>query len=120
MIKRTGRTSGFFALDALAGIFLLLALTMVLAVSASLRQRNTQRFAEQRQALAMAQEVLANLRSGGQPVPTDATARVSVERSGRRLADLEWVQVTVVRAGRRASLVGLARGPATRPAGGTP
>jgi hypothetical protein len=120
MNKRTSRTSGFLTLDVLAGIFLLMALAITLAVSANLRQRSAQRLAEQRQALAVAQEVLVNLRSSGQSSTSDTAAQVSVERTGRRLADLEWVQVTVIREGRRASLLGLARAPATRPAGGSP
>jgi type II secretory pathway pseudopilin PulG len=109
------RRSGFLAMEVLVALLLLLALAIVLAVSAGMRLRTAQRLADQRLALAAAEEVLSNLRSGGSPTSADASARVSISRSGKPLASMEWIQVTVLREGRRATLVGLA--PTTQPGG---
>jgi hypothetical protein len=112
--RSRARSQGYLLMDALAGLLLLLALTTLLATAVNLRQRNARHLAEQRKALLAAQEVLVNARTTGQPTCTDTFAQVSIARTGQQVGELEWVEVSVEREGRHASLVGLA------PAGGSP
>lgn len=102
------RRRAFMTADALAGVFLLAALTTLLATCVNARQQKSRQFAEQRRALSAAQEVLVNLQTRGQPTCSDPAAKIEIVRSGTRLADCEWVEVSVTRESRRATLSGLA------------
>jgi hypothetical protein len=109
------RRRGLMTLDALAGLMLLVALATALAVAANMRAKNAHLLSDQRKANNAVQEALANLQYGGEAKATDESAEISVQCTGKRVADREWVEVNVVREGRHASIVGLA--PATQPAG---
>jgi len=110
MMTKAGKSSprGFITFDMLAGIFLLVAMASVLAASTGLRARNAQHLADQRAAMAVAQRTL----SEGNP-PAGSSARITVDHTGKRISDREWINVSVILNGRHASLSGLA------PAGGT-
>lgn len=107
------RRRGFMTMDALAGLMLLVALATALAVAANMRARNAHLLSDQRKANNAAQEVLANLQSGGEAKSAHESVQISIQRAGKRVADREWVEVKVLREGRHASIVGLA--PATQP-----
>jgi type II secretory pathway pseudopilin PulG len=107
------RRRGFMMADAIAGLVLLGTLATLLAVAAGMRQKSAQRLSVQRHAQVLAQEALANLQATGTPKVSDDLAHVSVERTGKFVADREWVEVTVTSDGRRSSIVGLA--PTTQP-----
>jgi hypothetical protein len=94
-------------MDALAGIMLLTALASVLAVSASLRQRNAQHLSDQRAALTIAEQTIQS----GHP-PQGSAAKVAIRPQGKPIAGRQWIEVTVTLNGRRSVLCGLA------PAGG--
>src|SRR5262245_44727153 len=111
------RHRAFMTFDALAGIFLLAALATALAVAGNMRAKTAMQLANQRKANAAAQEALSNLQAGSEAKLSDVTAKVTLRYSGKRVGNLEWVEVTVVREGRYASIMGLA--PTTQP-GGTP
>ena len=112
------RRRGLMTMDALAGLMLLIALATALAVAANMRARNAHLLSDQRKANNAAQEVLANLQSGGEAKVKDESVQISVQRTGKRVADREWVEVRVVREGRHASIVGLV--PATQPVTNSP
>jgi hypothetical protein len=107
------RHRAFMTLDAMAGLFLLASLATALAVAGNMRAKTALRLSDQRKANAAAQEALANLQSGGAAKVADESAKASVRYTGPRLGKSEWVEVTVEREGRHASLTGLA--PATQP-----
>jgi hypothetical protein len=108
------RRKAFMTFDALAGLFLLVALATALAVAATLRQKSAVHLADQRAANALAEQVLLHLQATGQTMD-DSSSSISIARSGQHVGKLEWVEVTVRRNGRRASMTGLA--PATQPGG---
>jgi hypothetical protein len=95
-------------MDALAGLMLLIALATALGVAASMRAKNAQLLVEQRAANNAAQEAMANLQSGGEAKVVDESTEVSVQHTGKLVGDKEWIEISVVRAGRHASIVGLA------------
>ena len=94
---------GFMLIEVLAGIFLLLALAMALGASVALRARNAQHLSDQRAALAIAQQVLAE-----GAAPADSPAQISIQRGDKRIGDRGWIDVNVTLNGRHASLSGLA------------
>ncbi len=101
--------------DALSGLFLLGALATALAVAATLRQKSIAHLADPRAANSLAEQTLLHLQSTGQLID-DSSASISLAHSGQRVGKQEWVEVTVLQNGRRASITGLA--PATQPEGG--
>lgn len=112
------RRRGLMTIDALAGLMLLVALATALAVAANMRAKNAHLLSDQRKANNAAQEALANLQSGSEAKVADESVEISVQRTGKRVVDREWVEVNVVREGRHASIVGLA--PATQPVTNSP
>jgi hypothetical protein len=90
-------------------MFLLAGMATALLVAANLRQRSAQQFGDQRMTNAIAQEALINLQTTGKATTRDESAKISVDRSGKRLGDAEWVEVRIVRGGRHASITGLVR-----------
>jgi len=102
------------AVDVLAGIFLLAAMATALVVAAHVQASSAQAFSDQRKANAIAQEALLNLQTSGKATSSEQAATVSVQHTGERAGDGEWVEVRVVWQNRHASIVGLA------PAGGAP
>jgi hypothetical protein len=110
------RRRAFMMADAIAGLTLLATLATLLAVAVTLRAKTATHLVDQRQANNLAQEALANLQSTGDAKMPDDSAEVSVDRTGKRIGDREWVEVKVIHNGRHASIAGLA--PATQPGGG--
>ena len=108
---------GFMAMDTIAGLCLLLALSTVLLYAASLRQRSAQRLGEQRRALEAARMTLTRLQTHQPDEPENAMIRVV--RAGMRVGDMEWAEVTASVGRGRASISGLipATQPTTRPEG---
>jgi Tfp pilus assembly protein PilV len=94
---------GFMMMEVLAGLFLLIALSMALAASVGLRAKNAQKLSDQRAALAIAQQTLA---SGA--APADSPARVSIKQSDKRIGNRQWIEVSVALNGRHITLCGLA------------
>jgi hypothetical protein len=102
MRKRISRRRGFMMMDVMAGIFLLTALAGALAVATNLRQRNAQHLADQRAAMRIAQDALATGQAPGNP-----PAKISIARTGKRVGQREWIEVTVVFNGRHSAIAGL-------------
>jgi len=102
------RRRGFMMTDAIGGLLLLATLATLLAIAIGVQSRSSARLLEQRRANAAAQEALANLQAGGEAKVADDAASVEVQRSGKFVGRSEWVEVKVARAGRHASIVGLA------------
>jgi hypothetical protein len=120
-MSKTGRPFGFMATDVLVGIFLLAAMATLMAVAGNLRYRNTRHLADQRAALQEARMALVQLQSGAQPTAADPSTQLAINHTGTRVGSREWVEVTVIRQGRRSSLVGLVTAtdsaPSTQPGG---
>jgi Tfp pilus assembly protein PilX len=98
------RKRAFMTMDALAGLFLLAALATALVVAAHAQQRAAHNLADQRRALAAAQSAIQNL-SVNAPIDDK---QASVSRTGLRVGEKEWVEVTGICNGRRVSLTFLA------------
>jgi hypothetical protein len=99
---------GYMLIDALAGLVLLVALATVFARAHALQAGTNVRVHDQRRALQDAQTVLMKLQSSpGADAPKIDGAKISVTHLGKRSGSGEWIEVTVVREGRSASLVGL-------------
>jgi hypothetical protein len=97
-------------IDALVGLFIIAGLISLFGFAMNLRQRNADRLADQRRAFNTASLVLAGLQASPQTqIPSEPDSRVSIQRSGKRVGDLEWVEVTAIYAGRHVSIVGLAK-----------
>ena len=94
----------FMTLDVLAGIFLLAALITLLAGAAKMRHSSARQFAAQRDALNVAQATLERLQTR-EPIVADGNT--SIVATKQYVAGREWVEVTVIRDGRRASIIGL-------------
>ncbi len=75
------RRNGMMSMDVLAGLFLLGAMAMLLAVAANMRHRAAKYFADQSASLSAARDVLSNLQSGRQPVSTDSARVVDICRA---------------------------------------
>lgn len=106
------RSTAFMTFDALAGLFLLVALATALAVAATLRQKSAAHLADQRVANSLAEQVLLHFQFTGQTTD-DSSSQISIARSGKRVGKSEWIEVTVLHNSRRASITGLA--PTTQP-----
>lgn len=105
----------FLVTDAIVALFIIGGLISMFGLAVNLHQRNADHLAHQRRALAAASLALASLQSSSQAtIPNDSETLISIQRSGKQVGNLEWVQVTATHAGRRASLAGLARS-ATQP-----
>jgi hypothetical protein len=103
------RNRAFLTADVLVGIFLLAAMATALIVAAHVQAKSASSFADQRKANAIAQEVMLNLQTTGAATTSDQAAKVSVDRTGKRVGDQEWVEVRVQFNTRHASIVGLSR-----------
>jgi hypothetical protein len=97
-------------IDVLAGLFLLAALTSAMVVALHARRMAAQKFGDQRQAIEIARETLADLQSN-HPIPTEAQhpgAKISIAPATQSSDHLSWQKVTVEFNGRRATLEGVA------------
>src|SRR4051812_39511107 len=101
---------GLMTIDALAGLMLLGALASALAVGTNVSRRAARQFASQREALLVAQQTVDALRVGS-TIPTSDD--VVIARTGPRVGDREWIEITVTKNSRRATLAALV--PATQP-----
>lgn len=106
------KQSGFILIDVLAGIFLLAALSTAMMVAINVRNRAAIKFADQRQAIELARQTLADLQAN-HPPPNLPNARISISPTTQPARDLRWVRVTVELNGRSATLAGAV--PATQP-----
>src|SRR6476620_11040718 len=98
------RRRGFMMMEVLAGLFLLIALSMALAASVGLRAKNAQKLSDQRAALAIAQQALAT-----GTAPADSPAHISIKQFDKKIGDRHWIEVSVALNGRHITLCGLAR-----------
>lgn len=110
-MKRPGHStsSAFILIDVLAGLFLLAALASALAVAAHVRQLAAVKFGDQRQAIEIARESLADLQSH-HPIPTQSQypgVKISVAPTTQSTDHLSWSKVTVEFNGQRATLEGI-------------
>ena len=115
-IARPARRRGFFLLDAITGFLVIGVLGLVLVSAITMNTRAHRRLRDAAAATAAAEQVLALLRDG-QPAPQSlggAAVRVRPMEAGEAPRKYRWVEVTVTREGRAATLVGLA------PDGGQP
>jgi hypothetical protein len=110
--RRTNRDRqpGFIMIDVLAGLFLLAALASAMAVAMHVRQLAAQKFGDQRQAIEIARETIADLQSH-HPIPTESQypgVKISVAPTTQSSDHLSWRKVTVELNGRQATLEGIA------------
>ena len=102
--------SGMIMIDVLPGLFLLAALSSAMAVALHARQLATQKFGDQRQAIEIARETLADVQSH-RPVPNASQypgVKISVAPTTQSSDRAAWSRVTVEFNGRRATLDGFA------------
>ena len=109
---------GFFELDVVAGLAILAALTLALAAVLGRQHRASEKLADTRAAVQVAEAALADLRAGKavRPAPDEDTG-VELSEEGAAGAD-RWVRVTVTVRGGRASLAGLVPKAGRAPTGG--
>jgi len=104
------RRSGFLLADAVVGLALLGIIAGMLAVALNRQQLALRRLADSRAACRLAENTLANLRSGrAAPHPAADTDTVRWRRIDlpRPPAGMVWVQVDATVNGRQNSLIGL-------------
>jgi len=126
MIKRHAhprpvRRRGFFLIDAIVAMGIILLLTLVLTVAVTRQQRTTAKLADTRDAVRLAEQTLTAIQAG-EPAPAPPEGSViDILPAGpvKEAAGLAWVSVHVTHRGRSATLVGVARAaaaPSTQPA----
>ena len=120
-MRRIGTSSrGFMAADAIIalGVVTILATAMVVAVGR--HSRASQRLAEQRASIRLAEQTIIALQTGQTPPAPPADMKVSVrklEAKSDAPAQLAWANVTVTRGSHVTDLTGLVRADAVK---GTP
>jgi hypothetical protein len=117
-LRNIPHSRAFLMLDTLAGLVLLGALFGAMLYTGALRQRSAMRLSQQRRATEAARAVLTALQMN-QPAAVDASVAVKVVRSGVRVGEMEWADVTAADGRGRAALSGLVptTAPATQPGG---
>jgi hypothetical protein len=117
-IRKVRHPRAFLMLDTLAGLVLLGALFGAMLYTTTLRQRSAMRLQQQRRATEAARAVLTGLQMN-QSAAVDANIVVSVARTGVRVGDMEWADVTAADGRGHAVLSGLVptTAPATQPGG---
>ncbi|MEA2711864.1 MAG: hypothetical protein QOF78_4465 [Phycisphaerales bacterium] len=119
-MRRRIHRSGYLMADALIALAIVLILAGVLATAVARQRRGSERLAESRAAVRLAEETLTAMQSGGQPPkmpegmnvkirPLDPPAALEVP------SGCAWVEVQVtLGAGRSSSLSGLVRADAAK------
>lgn len=110
--NRSGRSRyrGILLADLMTGILIMALLATVLMVSLTLRSKSARKLEIQRAAMQQAERALVSLQDGQRPQAQDE--RLSIQRTGKLVGRMEWVEISVKQDGRTASLAGLA--PTTR------
>lgn len=110
--NRSGRSRyrGILLADLMTGILIMALLATVLLVSLTLRSKSARKLEIQRAAMQQAERALVSLQDGQLPQAQDE--RLSIQRTGKLVGRMEWVEISVKQDGRTALLAGLA--PTTR------
>lgn len=100
---------GWLAADTMIGLAIVLALLTTLGAALAKQQRASDRLAETRASVRLAEQTLIAMQTSQEaPVaPPDVTITVTALHASGGAPTLKWVRVTVARSNRVQSLVGL-------------
>ena len=110
-MRNTRRHRGIFMADAVMALALVAIVGILLAVSVNRQQRASNRLAESRASVSLAEQTLTSLQSGQSTpkVPEGAEIRVNRLDTPSGAGGLVWATVETKVDGRSASLTGLVR-----------
>ena len=113
------RRCGYIAADAIMALAIVLILATVLTVSVSRQRRGSERLADSRAAVRLAEETLAALQAGGTvpATPEGMDVQITPLRTPSELpapSGCTWVEVVVTWNGRSSSLAGVVRADAAK------
>ena len=114
MKSRSTRHGGWFMVDALLSMAVIVIIAAALAASMAQQRKAEARLAASRDAIRLAENALIALHTGktAPPPPAGTTMEVLNADSGRTPSGWKWVTLRVTRDGKTATLTGLV------PAGG--
>jgi type II secretory pathway pseudopilin PulG len=109
---------GWFLMDAIFAMGIIVLLAAVLASAVSRQRKGSDRLAASREAIRLAEQTITALQIGqsAPTAPEGATIEILPISSPKEVPGFEWVTIRVTRDGRKSELIGLVR--ASR--GGTP
>jgi type II secretory pathway pseudopilin PulG len=120
LLRRRQHRKGYIATDAIIALAIVLMLLAVLSVSASRQRRGSERLADSRAAIRLAEETITALQTGATPPRAPQGMTVQVRATPAQQPPLEtpngstWVDVLVSYNGRSSSLSGLVRADAAK------
>ncbi len=108
------RCRGILLLDAIMGLSVVALVAVVLAAAVGQTKRASDKLAQQRAAMRIAEQVLTQLQTGQEPTVANDGVRwgAQILEVQQAVAEHQWVRVSIEWQGQAASLVGLVPGKA--------